>query len=190
MLWPMAQMTREDWFRIAGEQLVEHGEAGLTIQSLTRRAGVTQGSYYHHFGSQAGFVEAFLEHLAERAFVDVSTLADQDTSTPEGARQALRRIVELVAAEDLRLEAAVRRWAHRNPAVAALVDRIDAQRGRLLFDLFLAATGDEERAFFLTRVNGAAYLGAVHSRPPIEGEEYARMAAELERLLDVPGTTS
>lgn len=184
MLWFMAQMTRDDWFRIAGEQLVRHGESALTIQSLTRQAGVTHGSYYHHFGSQAGFVEAFVEHLTERAFVDVSAQVDHDASTPVGAREALRRLVEVIASKDLRLEAAVRRWAHGNPTVAAVVDRIDAQRGELLFRLFLVATGDQEKAAFLARLNGAVYLGAVYSKPPIEGGEYSRMAHTLEHLLD------
>jgi AcrR family transcriptional regulator len=187
MLCFMAQMTKDEWFRIASRQLVAHGEAGLTLAALTRAAGVTQGSYYHHFGGQAGFIEGFLAHLAGRAFVDVAALADQDATTAAGARRALRHLVAIIAAEDLQLEAAVRRWAQSNPRVARAVAQIDRRRARLLKRLFLAATGDPARAAHLARLNGAFYLGAVHSRPVIQGAEYARMASELERLIDAPG---
>ena len=180
----MAPMTRDDWFRVASRQLVEHGEPGLKIAALTRAAGVTQGSYYHHFGGQAGFVRAFLEHLTSRAFGPASILVG-DEDTPDGARAALRRLVQAIATEDLELEAAVRRWAHSDPTVAGVVDDIDAHRAALVEGLFLAITGDPASASYLTRLNTAFYLGAVWSRPPIQGDDYARMAGDLERLLDL-----
>jgi AcrR family transcriptional regulator len=189
----MARLSRDDWFRIAGGQLVRHGEAGLTLSALTRAAGVTQGSFYHHFGSHPAFVEAFLDHVAGRAFVDVSRVmatgteqGEHDVTTPEGARQALRRLVQVIAAEDLQLEAAVRAWALSNDRAARMVAEVDARRGDLLGRLFLAATGDPVRAAFLARLNATFYLGAVHARPVVQGEEYAAMAHELERLL-APG---
>ncbi|SCG58410.1 transcriptional regulator, TetR family [Micromonospora halophytica] len=185
----MTQMTKDDWFRVASRQLVEHGEQGLTLAALTSAAGVTQGSFYHHFGGQAGFVEAFLAHLAARAFIDVSAAADEDSTTPAGARRALRRLVEIIAAEDLELEAAVRRWSQSNARVAEVVAEIDSRRGELLGRLFLVATGDPSRAAHLTRLNGTFYLGAVHSRPVVQGEEYARMARDLERLIEPPEAT-
>ncbi|GAA2520668.1 TetR/AcrR family transcriptional regulator [Pilimelia columellifera] len=183
-------MTQEDWFRIACEGLILEGEAGLTLHALTTRAGVTHGSFYHHFKGQAGFVTAFLEHLERRAFIDVPAAEDHDLATPVGAQEALRRLVEIIAAEDLHLEAAVRRWAQSNPTVAVVVNEIDARRAELLCRLFLAATGDVARAAYLARLNGALYLGAVHSRPPIQGAEYARMATDLARLLAEEGQVS
>lgn len=187
----MAPMTRNDWFEVASRQLVAHGEAGLTLASLTAAAGVTQGSYYHHFGGRQGFLDAFLTYLEARAFLDVAAMLEEDAlaadpATPVGARLALRRLVAVIASEDLAFEAAVRRWAHGNPRVAAVIARIDARRAELLERLFLAATGDPARAAYLTRLNGAFYLGAVHAQPPIQGEEYLRMAGDLERLAEGP----
>lgn len=179
-------MTKLDWFDIAARQLVEHGEAGLTLAALTRAARVTQGSYYHHFGGQSGFVREFLEHLKDRAFGHLRALEAVDASTPQAARRALRGIVEAVAGEDLALEAAVRRWAHSNSHVARVIHELDEARATLIYSLFLTATGSAERAAYLARLNGAFYLGAVQSTPPIQGAEYARMASDLERLLDAP----
>lgn len=182
----MTRIHREDWFRIAAEQLLRHGAGGLTLARLTEAAGVTQGSYYHHFGGQGGFKQAFLEHLEGRAFVELAFPEGPEPLTPEQGREALRRLVALIASEDLALEAAVRQWASSDPQVAELVDRVDTRRAGLIYRLFLAVVGEPERAAYLARLNGAFYLGAVTSRPPIEGAEYARMAGDLERLLDLP----
>jgi AcrR family transcriptional regulator len=169
------RLTKEDWFTIAERVLVEHGAGALTIEELTRRARVTKGSFYHHFGSQSGFVDAFLAHLSQLAFADVAAEVDAHSSPWD----QLGEIARLSSEHDPRLEIAVRRWSASNPAVADLLRRADRMRLDFLRHLFERATGDPDLALTLARLNIAFNLGTLQITPPIQGEEYLLMAHTL-----------
>lgn len=175
----MTRLTKPDWFAIAERVLVECGAAGLTIEELTRRAGVTKGSFYHHFRSQSGFVDAFLQHLAHLGFSDVVAEVDATGS----ALDQLRQLSDLIAEHDPTLEIAVRRWGATNLAVADMLARVDRLRLEFFQRLYERATGDADVAGQLARLSLAVYLGSLQISPPIQGEEYAGMARALERLL-------
>ncbi|GKQ55753.1 TetR/AcrR family transcriptional regulator [Bradyrhizobium sp. Ce-3] len=63
--------TRERLLAAAQEELIE-GHGHLEMQAVARRAQVSVGLAYHHFGSKAGLiaavVEDFYEHLDQAAF--------------------------------------------------------------------------------------------------------------------------
>ncbi|UFX48158.1 TetR/AcrR family transcriptional regulator [Bradyrhizobium sp. 41S5] len=66
-----SQGTRERLLSAAQDELIE-GDGHLEMQAVARRAQVSVGLAYHHFGSKAGLiaavVEDFYEHLDEAAF--------------------------------------------------------------------------------------------------------------------------
>ncbi|MBR1204365.1 MULTISPECIES: TetR/AcrR family transcriptional regulator [unclassified Bradyrhizobium] len=66
-----SQGTRERLLAAAQRELIE-GQGHLEMQAVARRAQVSVGLAYHHFGSKAGLiaavVEDFYEHLDEAAF--------------------------------------------------------------------------------------------------------------------------
>ncbi|MGY4311775.1 TetR/AcrR family transcriptional regulator [Bradyrhizobium sp. JR3.5] len=66
-----SQGTRDRLLAAAQEELIE-GQGHLEMQAVARRAQVSVGLAYHHFGSKAGLiaavVEDFYEHLDEAAF--------------------------------------------------------------------------------------------------------------------------
>lgn len=172
-------MTRQEWLAIAERVLVQRGPSALTIDELTRRAGVTKGSFYHHFGGQPGFVDAFLEHLAHLGFDEVVARLD----THEPALDQLRQLAGLIAEHDPALERAVRRWGVISPAVADLLREVDRMRLDLWQQMFARVTGDEELALRLARLNLALYLGSLQIDPPIRGSEYVDLASDLEVLM-------
>lgn len=73
-----SQGTRERLLSAAQEELIE-GQGHLEMQAVARRAQVSVGLAYHHFGSKAGLiaavVEDFYEHLDEAAFGDAKLSA-------------------------------------------------------------------------------------------------------------------
>src|SRR5258708_2447595 len=72
---PMSRVvTKKQYFDTALEVLAELGFKGLNIGVLCRRLGVTSGSFYHHFGSWQGFVDALLEHWENRQVLILRTL--------------------------------------------------------------------------------------------------------------------
>jgi AcrR family transcriptional regulator len=172
-------VTKQEWLAIAERVLVQRGPAALTIDELTRRAGVTKGSFYHHFGSQPGFVDAFLDHLAHLGFEEV--VARLDTHRP--ALDQLRQLAGLIAEHDPTLERAVRRWGVISPAVAGLLGEVDRMRLDFWQQMFARVTGDQVLALSLARLNLALYLGSLQIDPPIRGSEYVDLSRALEQLL-------
>jgi AcrR family transcriptional regulator len=168
-------LSKPDWFTIAERVLIEHGSTALTIDELTRRAGVTKGSFYHHFGSQAGFVDAFLAHLSHLGFAEVMAEVDAEASP----RDQVRQLAHLIAGHDPALEIAVRRWSASSPAVADMLREVDRMRLEFLREQFERESGDPGLALKLARWNLAFYLGTLLVTPPIHGEEYQDGAARL-----------
>src|ERR1700761_6630722 len=68
---PIRIGTPERLIRAAQEELI-HGHGLLEMQAVAKRAQVSVGLAYHHFGSKAGLiatvVEAFYERLDAAAF--------------------------------------------------------------------------------------------------------------------------
>ncbi|GAB2695209.1 TetR/AcrR family transcriptional regulator [Thalassiella azotivora] len=175
----MARLTKDDWLAVGRSLLVQRGADALTVDELTARAGVTKGSFYHHFRGHPEFVRALLDDLRRRAFADVVSAVD--TAAPPRAQ--LRQLAAAVAGHEPTLERAVRRWAASDDDVAAMVAAVDADRLAYVEALFQQATGDPEAARALTRLNYAFYVGCLHLDPPVHGEEYLHLAEQLERLL-------
>jgi len=82
--------TRERLIRAAQEELIQ-GHGLLEMQAVARRARVSVGLAYHHFGSKAGLiaavVEAFYQRLEEAAF-SPANLVSQDWAGREKERVA------------------------------------------------------------------------------------------------------
>ncbi len=171
------KLTPHDWFAIAGTLLVEQGPGALTIERLTSRAGVTKGSFYHHFGSRQGFVAAFVEHLRDVGFADV--VAEVDPTAPSQLR--LHQLVAEIARHDPALEIAVRRWAVIAEPVREMVENVDAAQLDYLTALFGEMT-DPDTAAFQARLSIAFHLGTLQIRPPVHGAEYVAMAEALGRI--------
>ncbi len=80
----------ERLIRAAQDELI-HGDGHLEMQAVARRAKVSVGLAYHHFGSKAGLiaavVEAFYDRLEDAAF-NPARLASSDWAGREKERVA------------------------------------------------------------------------------------------------------
>lgn len=180
MVFAVSRLDRVAWYQAAARLLVDQGGPGLRVESLCRAAGVTKGSFYHHFGDLSEFKSGLVEYLYLRGAISpLSELAA--VGSP---RERLRGLVEAIAREDLALDAAIRRWAASDPAVAEHVHRVDEARAAFVADLYGELVPDDpELAGDLSRLAQAFYLGAVLLDPPITGDEYRRLAKILDRIV-------
>ena len=177
----MARKSKHDWLTEALTILAEVGAQDLTIDLLTHRLGVTKGSFYHHFGSFAGFKEALLDFFEAEGTLQIIQLTEQE-ATPQ---EKLQRLLDITASFPTEVEVAVRAWALQDEMVRTYQQRIDSRRIDYLRDLFFSLTGDETRAFQRAQLLYVIYIGSQQVVPPIHGEDLIRHYTELTDLFMV-----
>jgi AcrR family transcriptional regulator len=86
--------TRERLLAAAQEELIE-GHGHLEMQAVARRAQVSVGLSYHHFGSKAGLIAAVVEEFYDR--LDQAAFAGARLSAESWADRERQRIGAYVA---------------------------------------------------------------------------------------------
>lgn len=96
-----APIGRQQLLDAAREELVL-GNGVMELSALTRRAGLSTGALYHHFGSKSGLLSAIFDNFYEglrAAIADIHLPADADWATRE--RERTRRFVARHLADPL-----------------------------------------------------------------------------------------
>ena len=165
-------MTREESINHALSALDASGPDALSLAALAARAGVTKGSFYHHFSDQNAFLSAMALRWAERT---AEAIAGALSKPPEARAPAP---VALTEALDLRLEAAMRALGAAEPAVAAVIAQADIGRVALL----ASAQDDPESGAALdyARIEYAAVIGlAMRAASADEARRLSALMAEM-----------
>lgn len=136
----MQRLTVEHYCREALAILGEQGSEALTIAVLCEGLDVTKGSFYHHFGSMAGFVANLLAFW-EREHSD--RLIAMSRAQPDPTLR-ITTITEIGVNLPHAPESAIRAWGRSNPIVAQAVARVDRRRERHLFES-ISALGTRHR---------------------------------------------
>ncbi len=137
---PRSQLDRGNWIESAIDVLAREGIAGLRVEVLAKRCGVTKGSFYWHFKDRQDLLAAVLEHWREGRIRDI----EKTTSfTPGMERSQLHYAIEVYGAsrnrKGMSIELAVRDWARHDPQAAAVVEAVDLYRLDCTRKLFVAA---------------------------------------------------
>ena len=163
---------RQRWFDAGLDALAEDGASGLKIDRLTRRLGVTKGSFFHHFAGAAAYQTALLEHLEAVALAAVEAREGElDAVEPQ---QVLSRMTAAVGSSSqglwrADLEVALRAWSFADPEVRATQDRIDRRRLAMLEEVWRRIEPDPERARVSARLPYLILVGA--SMSAIDADE-------------------
>ena len=172
-------VTREDYYAHALDILATEGHPGLRIGALCRRAGVTAGSFYHHFGSLDGFVDALLEHWEQEKTQRVLAIAAAEPDV----EVRIHRIEQLALDLPHEAETAIRAWAHVNPAVAAVQRRVDGQRHAAVRAAVRHLVPDDAESERLATMAMSLLVGFQQWRSPVEPAELSRLMALFESML-------
>ena len=118
-------LDRREWIAGAIDVLADEGVAGMCVEALAKRFGVTKGSFYWHFKDRQDLVGAVLSAWKDERIAE----ADRDAPTAdEGER--LRKIIDAYGGDrqEIAIELAVRDWARRDAQAAAVVEAVDRHR--------------------------------------------------------------
>jgi AcrR family transcriptional regulator len=120
-----SRLSADDWIAGGLQLLADEGVAGVKIDALAARLGVTKGSFYWHFDSLPAFLKAMTGHYCAARNAEAEAL---DETAPTDPRERLLDMMQRISDPGTRsLERAIRAWAEAgNPRLAAHVRRTDA----------------------------------------------------------------
>ena len=132
----MVKRVRDDWFKLAREMLIRGGVEAVTVQSISRKLGVTRGGFYGYFGSRDALLQRLLQDwqvVNTRALRRIAAAGRRD-----GEVQFKELVDMWIDDEDYSPEydSAVRDWARRSADVARSVHKVDKERIRLIQRIF------------------------------------------------------
>lgn len=133
------ETLRETWFDAAHQILAEEGYGALKLAPLCKRLGVTTGSFYHSFDNWQDFTASLLANWARERTEATVEIVNQT----EDPVERLRVLTEASAALLHRVESAIRVWAGTDPEVAAIQQKVDQGRYKVVYDAMSAIVGDE-----------------------------------------------
>jgi AcrR family transcriptional regulator len=156
-------VTRDRWLDEGLAVLAEQGAAGVRVDRVAARLGVTKGSFHHHFDGAEDYRRALLHRHEREQTAELGR--DLAEAPPETVFATLaERALALLGTG---LERAVRAWSATDPAARAVQERLDAARLEFLRELWTRALGAPERARTAALLPHlvVAGIGVVHPRP-------------------------
>ncbi len=133
------QLDPERWVDAAIDALAKEGMAGLRVELIAKRCGVTKGSFYWHFKDRQALLDAILTRWKEGRIRDI----EKTTSVQAGMeRDQLQYAIEVYGAsrnrKGMSIELAVRDWARHDANAAKIVEEVDLYRLECTRRLFIA----------------------------------------------------
>ncbi len=178
---PASRLSAADWEAAALDALADAGLAGVAVESLARRLGVTKGSFYWHFADRDALLRATLRRwensYTERVIARVAEVRD--------ARERLHRLIGTVLA-DLRSDRIhIALAASGHPLVREAMARVTRRRLAYLESCYVDLGRPPREARRSALLAYTAYVGLVHLRleAPRELPGKDAVAAYVEHLI-------
>ncbi len=146
------KIPADQWINTAREALISAGIAGVRVDRLAKRLGVSRGGFYHNFKSREQLLQQLLNLWASENdfFPDAPP-----PQTPGEAVAYLNLMLERLLVEEgfsPAFDLAVREWARVDPKAKKFLDQIDEKRLDRLTRVFDALGCDGKEAPIRARV--------------------------------------
>lgn len=145
------RLDREDWINAAVKLFSEEGIDAVMVDPIARRLNVTRGSFYWHFRNREHLLEEILsfwnQHCTASMLAQIEPLND--------IIDVVLTLFEMWMKDEPfapHLDAAVRDWGRRSPAVRDAVARADDIRSEAITAAFRRAGYPEREAFIRARI--------------------------------------
>lgn len=130
-------LGRDVWLDTARLALIEEGTAGIEINKLATRLGVSRGGFYWFFDSRQQLLDELLALWVKTSTVLYEKILRDNER--DGTRE-YRALIDLWVDEkdyDPRWDGAVRDWARTSPTVLDAVHAVDQQRIAVIEQIFV-----------------------------------------------------
>ncbi|MEM1378350.1 MAG: TetR/AcrR family transcriptional regulator [Pseudomonadota bacterium] len=174
------RFSRTDWIKLGLARLADAGSEAVKLEAICEAAGLTRGSFYHHFDDHRAFTLALAEH-----WFDTQPLAIAEQIDEHGVAEAQASALTDAALQiDYRLELGIRELARRLDEVAVIVRKADALRVDTLAGIYQNRFRIEQTAardFALLEY--AAFSGVLLLDPDMPIDKQAKLAELYDRTV-------
>ncbi|NKB90596.1 MAG: TetR family transcriptional regulator [Acidobacteria bacterium] len=118
-------MGRDSWVQAAVAAFRRGGRGAVRIDALAKEAGITRGSFYHHFKDRAELLQAVLGAWESETRDGIRNARLED-APGDRLRAFFRRAQETEA--DYPPDVEILAWAREDPAVAKLAKKVERRR--------------------------------------------------------------
>ncbi|MFA5683195.1 MAG: TetR/AcrR family transcriptional regulator [Lysobacteraceae bacterium] len=179
------RLSATDWAQAALDLLAEAGVAGVAVEPLARRLGVTKGSFYWHFPSRDALLTAALERWEQTELEEVFARLEGI----EDPRQRLHELFQRVAVEakgHIIYSELLKALDH--PVVQPVMERVSKRRLDYLALSFRQIGMARAQAAQRARLTYAAYVGFLQMslqlrQPRLSHEEFDDYVAHVVATL-------
>jgi AcrR family transcriptional regulator len=129
-------LGREAWLNAARAALIEEGTAGVEINKLAKRLGVSRGGFYWFFRNRAQLLKELLAYWADASTVQFEKILQAPGRHGMEEYLAITRLWIDEKDYDPKWDGAVRDWARTSEAVRKVVEAVDRKRIVVLEKMF------------------------------------------------------
>jgi AcrR family transcriptional regulator len=174
----MTRKNKEDWLKAGLKVLAQAGLTGLTIDAMAHELGLTKGSFYHHFDNVQEFEQRLLVYWADQYLSTSESLPDD----PWERLSLLDTIMEQTFSAITAPEIAIRLWAQQDDRARPFVERIDAFRRQIVYDIFVSLVDDPQNAWLMTDMLFTITIGSMTALPQMPAPRVLELYREFKRL--------
>lgn len=177
--------TQSDWLNLAIETLVNEGIDQVKVQVMAKKLGVSRSSFYWFFESIQDLQNQLLSHWLTR---NTDPIIERALRPAPNVVRAVCNVFECWVDPDLfdpNLDAAIRYWGRRDPAVRSIVDQADTKRLEAVASMFMRYDYPEEEALIRARVLYFTQIG--HYTLEVRENPEVRMSHLRSYLLTFTG---
>jgi AcrR family transcriptional regulator len=150
------RLSAADWAQGGLDMISESGVAGLAVEPLARRLGVTKGSFYWHFPSRDALLRASLERWEQSELEEVFARLEGIVDPRERLRELFRRVAHEAKSHIIYSELLK---ALDHPVVQPVMERVSKRRLDYLQLAFRQIGMGRPEAIHRARLTYSAYVG-------------------------------
>jgi AcrR family transcriptional regulator len=179
------RLSAADWAQGALDLLAEAGVAGVAVEPLARRLGVTKGSFYWHFPSRDALLTAALERWEQTELEEVFARLE-GIEDPRARMHELFRRVAVEAKGHIIYSELLKALDH--PLVQPVMERVSKRRLDYLGLSFRQIGMPRLEAQQRARLTYAAYVGFLQlslqlKQPRLSHEDFDAYVAHVVNTL-------
>lgn len=129
-------LGRQIWLDTARRALIEEGTAGVEINKLARRLGVSRGGFYWFFKDRAQLLEELLGYWVQTSTLLFERVLQVPVRSGMEGYLAMTNLWVDENEYDPKWDGAVRDWARTSEAVRTVVQAVDQKRIGVLEQIF------------------------------------------------------